>query len=211
MTIDPRYALKDLTFFSINVEIGIFVVEWGNTFPFSFLWLIWKALVSIKELEKNQENSSSTVMVAFYLRVVSIIHFPFPHTICLFILFFAAELSRILQRLILLYKPLRFSDRISIIDCIFGNTWRVFGVLENSHKSIPGLDARIKSSIGIFWFQGFKGKQSLIKGIIPPLGILQMTLKFINFLFLLLLLSMISVGFVLGQISLCVYVFKFWA
>ena len=51
-----------------------------------------------------------------------IIHFPFPHTICLFILFFAAELSRILQRLILLYKPLRFSDRISIIDCIFGNT-----------------------------------------------------------------------------------------
>ena len=81
-----------------------------------------------------------------------IIHFPFPHTICLFILFFAAELSRILQRLILLYKPLRFSDRISIIDCIFGNTWRVFGVLENSHKSIPGLDARIKSSIGIFWF-----------------------------------------------------------
>ena len=79
-----------------------------------------------------------------------IIHFPFPQTICLFILFFAAELSRILQRLILLYKPLRFSDRISIIDCIFGNTWRVFGVLENSHKSIPGLDARIKSSIGIF-------------------------------------------------------------
>ena len=28
-----------------------------------------------------------------------IIHFPFPHTICLFILFFAAELSRILQSL----------------------------------------------------------------------------------------------------------------
>ena len=35
------------------------------------LWLILKALVSIKELEENQENSSSTVMVAFYLRVVA--------------------------------------------------------------------------------------------------------------------------------------------
>ena len=47
---------------------------------------------------------------------------------CLFLLFFAAELLLILQRLILLYRPLRFSDRISIIDCNFGNTWRVFGV-----------------------------------------------------------------------------------
>ena len=53
--------------------------------------------------------------------------FPFPYTICLFILFFAAELSLILQRLILLYRSLRFSDRNSIIDCNFGNTWRVFG------------------------------------------------------------------------------------
>ena len=30
-----------------------------------------KALASIKKLEKNQENSSSTVMVAFCLRVVA--------------------------------------------------------------------------------------------------------------------------------------------
>ena len=51
--------------FSIKVEIGIFVVEEGNTFQFSLSWLILKALVSIKELEENQENSSSTVMVAF--------------------------------------------------------------------------------------------------------------------------------------------------
>ena len=57
--------------FSIKVEIGIFVVEEGNTFQFSLSWLILKALVSIKELEENQENSSSTVMVAFYLRVVA--------------------------------------------------------------------------------------------------------------------------------------------
>ena len=33
--------------------------------------LILKALVSIKELEENQENSSSTVMVAFCLRVAA--------------------------------------------------------------------------------------------------------------------------------------------
>ena len=45
-----------------------------------------------------------------------------------FILFFAAELSIILQRLILLHRSLRFNDRNSIIDCNFGNTWRVFGV-----------------------------------------------------------------------------------
>ena len=45
-----------------------------------------------------------------------------------FILFFAAELSIILQRLILSHRSLRFNDRNSIIDCNFGNTWRVFGV-----------------------------------------------------------------------------------
>ena len=45
-----------------------------------------------------------------------------------FILFFAAELSIILQRLILLHRSLRFNDRNSIIDCNFGNTWLVFGV-----------------------------------------------------------------------------------
>ena len=44
-----------------------------------------------------------------------------------FYTFFAEELSLILQRLILLYRSLRFSDRNSIIDCNFGNTWR-FGV-----------------------------------------------------------------------------------
>ena len=43
-------------------------------------------------------------------------------------LFFAAELSLILQTLILLYGSLRFSDRISIIECNFGNAWHVFGV-----------------------------------------------------------------------------------
>ena len=41
---------------------------------------------------------------------------------------FAAELSLILQRLILLYRPLRFSDGISMIDCNFDNTWRLIGV-----------------------------------------------------------------------------------
>ena len=34
----------------------------------------------------------------------------------------------VLQRLIFLYRSLRFSDRNSIIDCNFDNTWRVFGV-----------------------------------------------------------------------------------
>ena len=29
---------------------------------------------------------------------------------------------------VLLYRSLKFSDRNSIIDCNFGNTWRVFGV-----------------------------------------------------------------------------------
>ena len=43
----------------------------SNTFQFLLLWLILEALVSIKELEENQENSSSTVMVAFYLSVVA--------------------------------------------------------------------------------------------------------------------------------------------
>ena len=57
--------------FLIKVETGNFVVEEGNTSQFSLLWLILKALVSIKELEENQENSSSTVMVAFCLRVVA--------------------------------------------------------------------------------------------------------------------------------------------
>ena len=28
---------------------------------------------------------------------------------------------------VLLYRSLKFSDRHSIIDCNFGNTWRVFG------------------------------------------------------------------------------------
>ena len=56
------------------MEIGIFVVEWGNTFQFYFslLWLILKAMVLIKETEENQENSSKTVMVAFCLRVVHV-------------------------------------------------------------------------------------------------------------------------------------------
>ena len=40
-------------------------------FNFHYHGLILTALVSIKELEDNQENSSSTVMVAFYLRVVA--------------------------------------------------------------------------------------------------------------------------------------------
>ena len=34
----------------------------------------------------------------------------------------------VLQRLSFLYRSLRFSDRNSIIDCNFDNTWRVFGV-----------------------------------------------------------------------------------
>ena len=42
--------------------------------------------------------------------------------------FFTAELSIMLQRLILLHRSLRFNNRNSIIDCNFGNTWRVFGV-----------------------------------------------------------------------------------
>ena len=50
------------------------------------------------------------------------------YNLSFFILFFAAELSIILQRLILLHRSLRFNDRNSIIDCNFGNTWRVFGV-----------------------------------------------------------------------------------
>ena len=48
------------------MEIGIFVVEYGNTFQFSLLWLILKALVSIKELEKNQENFLFLIQSAFY-------------------------------------------------------------------------------------------------------------------------------------------------
>ena len=47
----------------------------------------------------------------------------YKNTICLFILFFAAQLSLILQGLILLYRSLRFSDRNSIIDYNFGNTF----------------------------------------------------------------------------------------
>ena len=61
---------KDYFFFPIKMEIGIFVVEWGETFQFSLFWLILKAMVWIKEMEENQENSSKTVMVAFCLRVV---------------------------------------------------------------------------------------------------------------------------------------------
>ena len=64
--------MENFTVFSIKVEIGIFVLELGiNAFQFSLVWLILEALVSIKELEENQENSSSTVMVAFCLRVVA--------------------------------------------------------------------------------------------------------------------------------------------
>ena len=66
--------------------------------------------------------------ILFTRRSINIkIDFLFPYTICPFILFFAAELSLILQRLIILYVSLKFSDRNSIIDCNFGNTWRVFG------------------------------------------------------------------------------------
>ena len=43
--------------------------------------------------------------ILFTRRNINItIHFPFPQTICLFILFFAAELSCTLQRLSLLYR-----------------------------------------------------------------------------------------------------------
>ena len=51
--------------------------------------------------------------ILFTRRSINIkqIHFPIPYTICLFKLFLAAELSLILQRLILLYRSLRFSDR----------------------------------------------------------------------------------------------------
>ena len=50
------------------------------------------------------------------------------HNLPFFILFCAAELSIILQRLVLLHRSLRFNDRNSTIDCNFGNTWRIFGV-----------------------------------------------------------------------------------
>ena len=59
---NPQYAWENITFFSIKMVISISIF---------ILWLILKALVSIKELEENQENSSSTVMVAFCLRVVA--------------------------------------------------------------------------------------------------------------------------------------------
>ena len=66
--------------------------------------------------------------ILFTRRSINIkIHFPFPYTICPFIPFFAAGLLLILQRLILLYRSLKFSGRNSIIDCNFGNTWRVSG------------------------------------------------------------------------------------
>ena len=45
--------------------------------------------------------------------------------------FYTAFRSRAIANitgLILLYRSLSFSDRNSIIDCNFGNTWRVFGV-----------------------------------------------------------------------------------
>ena len=58
---DPQYAWENITFFSIKMVISISIF---------ILWLILKALVSIKELEENQENSSSTVMVAFCLCIV---------------------------------------------------------------------------------------------------------------------------------------------
>ena len=45
------------------------------------------------------------------------------------------------------------------------------------------MKSSIKSSIGIFWLTVFKVKQSFIKSITLPLGILQLALKFLNFLF----------------------------
>ena len=69
---NPLHAWENITSFSTKMEIGIFVVEWGNTFQFSLLWLILKAMVLIKEMEENQENSSKTVMVTFCLRVVHV-------------------------------------------------------------------------------------------------------------------------------------------
>ena len=66
--------------------------------------------------------------ILFTRRSINIkINFPFPYTICPFTLFFAAELSLISQRLILLYRSLKFSGRNSIIGCNYNNTWRVFG------------------------------------------------------------------------------------
>ena len=58
---NPQYAWENITFFSIKMVISISIF---------ILWLILKALVSIKELEENQENSSSTVMVAICLCIV---------------------------------------------------------------------------------------------------------------------------------------------
>ena len=48
----------------------------ANTFQFQLLWLILRALVSIKELEGNQENYSSNVMAAFCLVTCHSFSFP---------------------------------------------------------------------------------------------------------------------------------------
>ena len=101
---------------------------------FSLLWLILKALVSIKKLEESKIRKIPVPdcdgCILFTRRSINITNsFSFSlYNLPFFILFFAAELSIILQRLILLHRSLRFNDRNSIIDCNFGNTWRVFGV-----------------------------------------------------------------------------------
>ena len=101
---------------------------------FSLLWLTLKALVSIKKLEESKIRKIPVPdcdgCILFTRRSINITNsFSFSlYNLPFFILFFAAELSIVLQRLILLHRSLRFKDRNSIIDCNFGNTWRVFGV-----------------------------------------------------------------------------------
>ena len=78
--------------------------------------------------EKFQCHSDGCILfTCCSINITNSFSFSF-HNLPFFILFFAAELSIILQRLILLHRSLRFNDRNSIIDCNFGNTWRVFGV-----------------------------------------------------------------------------------
>ena len=97
---------------SIYLEKERFIYLWDLEFR---SWLRPRAVSRLRASFARDEIIKS-------LRLEQI-HFPFPYTICL-LMFFAAELSLILQRLILF----RFRDRKSMVDSNFGNTWRVFRV-----------------------------------------------------------------------------------
>ena len=83
----------------------------------------FKSSRSIKEVQENQENSSSNGCILFTRRSINTTNsFSFSLDNLPFYTVFSSRAIANITGLILLYRSLRLSDRNSIIDCNVGNT-----------------------------------------------------------------------------------------